>query len=77
MEPQTYDKPSEVQAEHGRVLVDGPDDVDFAFTPDAATETGKRLLGKAQRAHDQSEASLESDEHGFEDQQDSTPSADG
>jgi hypothetical protein len=32
----TYDKPSEVVADQGKVLVDGPDHVDVALTPQAA-----------------------------------------
>ncbi|WP_344708159.1 hypothetical protein [Sphingomonas humi] len=49
----TYDKPSDVVAEEGRVLVDGPNDVDFAFTPDAARETGGRLIDAAASAESQ------------------------
>jgi hypothetical protein len=40
----TYDKPSEVVADDGQVLVDGPDAVDVALTPEAALETGGRLI---------------------------------
>lgn len=43
----TYTKPSEVVAEDGRVLVGGPDGVDVALSPDAALETGKRLIDAA------------------------------
>lgn len=50
MPNKTYDKPSEVIADNGRVLVDGPDQVDVAFTPDAALETGSRLMDEAAKA---------------------------
>jgi hypothetical protein len=46
----TFDKPSEVVADKGRVLVDGPDSVDVALTPEAALETGGRLLDQAAQA---------------------------
>jgi len=47
MPEQTYSKPSEVVAVEGKVLVDGPDHVHFAFTPEAAAETGARLIDQA------------------------------
>lgn len=47
---ETYAKPSEVVADDGRVLVDGPDDVDVALTPEAALETGGRLIDGAAKA---------------------------
>ena len=50
MDKQTYDKPSDVVAEEGRVLVDGPDHVDIALTPEAALETGGRLIDGAAEA---------------------------
>jgi hypothetical protein len=39
-----YDTPSEVTAEDGKVLVDGPDAVDVELTPEAALETSDRLF---------------------------------
>lgn len=39
-----YDSPSEVAAEEGHVIVDGPDGVDVWLSPDAALETSERLL---------------------------------
>jgi hypothetical protein len=39
-----YDTPSEVKAEAGEVVVDGPDGVAVSLTPDAALETSQRLL---------------------------------
>ncbi|URD60831.1 hypothetical protein M8312_13790 [Sphingomonas sp. KRR8] len=47
---ETYAKASEVIAEDGRVLVDGPDSVDVALTPDAAIESGERLIEEGLRA---------------------------
>ena len=44
MDKETYSKPSEVVADEGKVLVDGPDGVDVALTPEAAVETGGRLM---------------------------------
>lgn len=46
----TYDKPSDVTSDDGRVLVDGPDHVDIALTPEAALETGGRLIDQAAEA---------------------------
>lgn len=53
MARKTYDKPSDVVAEAGRVLMDGPGEVDVAYTPEAARETGGRLIGAAQTASSQ------------------------
>jgi len=39
-----YNTPSEVAAEQGEVIVDGPDGVAVSLTPDAALETSERLL---------------------------------
>lgn len=46
----TYNKPSDVVAIDGKVLVDGPDGVDVALTPEAAEETGGRLIDQAAKA---------------------------
>jgi hypothetical protein len=40
----TYNIPSEVSAEEGDVIVDGPDGVAVSLTPEAALETSQRLL---------------------------------
>jgi len=40
-----YDQPSNVRAVEGAVVMDGPDHVEVAMTPDAAEETSERLLG--------------------------------
>lgn len=55
MSKRTYNKPSEVVAELGRVLVDGPDSIDLAFSPDAAVETGARLIDQGEKAQKSSE----------------------
>ena len=39
-----YDDPSNVAAEQGEVSVDGPDGVAVSLTPEAAVETGGRLI---------------------------------
>ncbi len=46
----TYAEASDVAAEEGRVLVDGPDGVDVALTVEAAEETSDRLLDGAAKA---------------------------
>ena len=47
------DTPSEVTAEDGQVIVDGPDGVAVAMTPEAAAETSHRLLLGAAKARGQ------------------------
>ena len=42
-----YDEASSVDADEGEVIVDGPDGVAVSLTPEAAEETGNRLIGKA------------------------------
>jgi hypothetical protein len=53
-----WDEPSEVSAEQGEVIVDGPDGVAVSLTPDAALETSDRLLksGLAARGQQLAEA---------------------
>ena len=48
-----HDEPSEVDAEDGQVIVDGPDAVAVSLTPDAAAETSQRLLFGAAKAQGQ------------------------
>jgi hypothetical protein len=48
-----HDQPSEVTAEEGEVIVEGPDGVAVSFTPDAAAETSERLLYGAAHAQGQ------------------------
>lgn len=45
--------PSEVEAVDGQVVVDGPDGIAYAMTPEAATRTSARLLTEAARAKGQ------------------------
>ena len=45
--------PSDISADEGEVMVDGPDGVAFSFTPDAAVETSDRLLTGAAKARGQ------------------------
>ncbi len=47
------DKPSEVAADEGVVVVDGPDGIAYSMTPDAAAETSDRLLFGAAKARGQ------------------------
>lgn len=47
------DSPSNVTAEAGEVLVDGPDGVCLSFTPGAAVKTSSRLLVGAMQARSQ------------------------
>ena len=48
-----YDEASKVKAKDGDVTVEGPDHVDILFTPDAAEETGDRLVEESVRARGQ------------------------
>jgi hypothetical protein len=45
--------PGEAVAEAGQVLLDGPDGVAIALSPDAAEETGRRLIAAAAEARRQ------------------------
>lgn len=53
MDDNIYDEPSEVDAEDGHVVVDGPDGVSVLLTPEAAEETSERLLWGAAKAQGQ------------------------
>lgn len=54
VQPQaTEEQPGEASAEAGVVLLDGPGGVAIALSPDAAEETGKRLMAAAQEARRQ------------------------
>jgi hypothetical protein len=50
MDDKVYDEPTNVEAEDGKVVLDGPDGVDVQMTPDAALETSDRLLFGAAQA---------------------------
>lgn len=51
-----HDRPSQVAAEEGEVLVDGPGGLAMTMTPEAAEETARRLLDAASEARGQSTA---------------------
>lgn len=53
-EPQST--PGVASAESGLVMLDGPDGVAVAMDPDAAEETGKRLIAAATEARGQDKA---------------------
>jgi hypothetical protein len=48
-----HDTPSDIYAEEGQVLVDGPGGTAVSLTPDAAAETSHRLLYGAAEAQGQ------------------------
>lgn len=50
-------KAGSVSTEKGQVMLDGPDGVAVAMTPDAALETGRRLIAAAQAAQDGKDSS--------------------
>jgi hypothetical protein len=45
--------PSEVMAEEGDVIVEGPNGVAVTLTPEAAEETGRRMMRAASEARRQ------------------------
>lgn len=49
----SHSEPSEVNAEQGQVIVEGPDGVAVTLTPDAAEETGRRMINAASQARSQ------------------------
>jgi hypothetical protein len=49
----SYSDPSDVNAEQGQVIVEGPDGVAVTLSPDAAEETGRRLIIAATEARRQ------------------------
>lgn len=50
MDDKVYDEPTRVEADEGKVVLDGPDGVDLLMTPEAALETSDRLLSGATQA---------------------------
>ena len=64
MEDRIYDEPTEVEAEDGKVVLDGPDGVAVLMTPDAAAETSHRLLFGAAKARGQQMAEERRDKPG-------------
>lgn len=57
MSDEPYSDASEVNAEDGVVFIDGPDGVATSMTPDAAEETGRRLIRAADEARARRERS--------------------
>ena len=53
-----HNQPSEVVAEAGLVLVDGPGSAAISMSPDAAEETARRLIAAAAEARTQREAGI-------------------
>ncbi|MEG8042892.1 hypothetical protein O6V14_05220 [Sphingomonas faeni] len=51
LEPETI--PGVAAAENGVVTLDGPDGLAIAMTPEAAAETGRRLIAAAEIAANQ------------------------
>jgi hypothetical protein len=52
-DPELYDEPTKVTADHGEVILAGPDGVDVKLTPEAARETSTRLWDGAAKARGQ------------------------
>ena len=50
---QSHSDPSDVNAEDGSVIVEGPDGVAVTLTADAAEETGRRMIKAASEARAQ------------------------
>ena len=48
-----YDEATQVHAENGEVLLDGPDGVDVKITPEAAEQTAGNLVVGATKARNQ------------------------
>ena len=49
----SHAEPSVVAAEEGKVIVEGPNGVAVTLTPDAAEETGRRMISAASEARRQ------------------------
>ena len=54
---QPYDQPGVASVEQGLVLLDGPDGVAVAMTPDAAEATGHSLISAAGQARNETRPS--------------------
>ena len=50
---ETYDQATEVTAQDGEVILDGPDGVDVTVTPEAAEQTAEHLIEGAVMARGQ------------------------
>ena len=51
----SHGDPSDVMAEQGEVIVEGPNGVAVTLTPDAAEETGRRMMRAATDARRQAD----------------------
>lgn len=56
---QPQGRPGIATAEAGVVMLDGPDGVAIAMSPDAAEETGRRLIAAAAEARGQGTATVD------------------
>ena len=65
--------PSNVFAEDGEVIVEGPDGVAFSMTPDAAEETSERMLSGAAEARGQEILGIAETDDGDSAEQPSAP----
>lgn len=52
--PEYYAQPSNVAAEGGAIIIDGPDGVAVTMSPDAAEETARRMMVAVAQARGQS-----------------------
>jgi hypothetical protein len=52
-DPARHGDPGSVVVEQGYVLLDGPDGIAVTMSPEAAEETGRRLIDAARRARDE------------------------
>jgi hypothetical protein len=53
VDSKAHDKPADVDAEDGDVIVVGPGGIAYSFTPEAAEETSDRMLFGAAKARGQ------------------------
>ncbi|AOH84187.1 hypothetical protein AWL63_09615 [Sphingomonas panacis] len=53
--------PAEATAEHGEVMIDGPDGLALSLTPDAARQTAHSIDAAAREAQDQPTGAMPSD----------------
>ena len=61
MAQKIHDAASEVAAEQGEVMIEGPGGVSVSLTANAAHETSRRLEEEARKAEEQCDAELPKD----------------